>query len=658
MREVSDPTVNYEDYAVPVLLGGTAAATLTQAANNLKLVQTSQVGQANGPVGLDATGKIDASKFSGISGTNAANVQGNFAQPINTTANFVITDYDSFKSYTVSVSAGSFTRNGDTIAFTAPGTAQSVTMTINGRALTIAVQGIQPAKPTLAAVDQAGSAASTAALVLTGSAFAMNTTSANTHLNTDWQVASDANFNSIVTQSLTDATNKTTWTSGNLSLSTTYYARVRYRDNTSTVGDWSNTLVITTKASYVLNSEQAQLAPTVKNTSASFGWAMALSADGNRMVIGATGDKNVNNFGSGCAYVFLRVGSAWSQEAKFEAVPTMVGNNNFGYSVGISSDASRVCVGSPSDSNATPPVGAVHVYLRTGTTWALEQRISDPAPTSTAGSGGDPASYFGSSCMMDYAGTRIIAGAYGNDSGGVNQGRAHVMVRSGVTWSLEQSIACPAGIATDFSVTGAQNLFGRFVAICGDGTRIGVSTLGYVSGSSDMRICIFSRSGSVWSFEQYITFASNNAYLQIAFDGTGTRCAVGRSDETINFSSDGAVYIYSRSGSVWTQEQKLSISVNSTSNNRFGYSIALNSAGNSIAILRPNDNNASYGGALYNYIRSGVTWTLNKKLNGSTMVSQIANAAALSSDGTTAAIGYPSSSVSGTACGSAFIFTY
>jgi hypothetical protein len=72
---------------------------------------------------------------------------------------------------------------------------------------------------------------------------------ASSHATSDWQFASDSGFSNIISSTTNDSTNKTSWSiSGlNLSFNTVYYARVRYKDSTNLVSDWSNTISFTTK---------------------------------------------------------------------------------------------------------------------------------------------------------------------------------------------------------------------------------------------------------------------------------------------------------------------------------------------------------------------------------------------------------------------------
>lgn len=68
----------------------------------------------------------------------------------------------------------------------------------------------------------------------------------DTHLNTDWQLALDANFSVLIQQSLNDTVNKTTWTLNTLLPNRNYYLRVRYRGAVLGLSHWSNPVVFKT----------------------------------------------------------------------------------------------------------------------------------------------------------------------------------------------------------------------------------------------------------------------------------------------------------------------------------------------------------------------------------------------------------------------------
>lgn len=136
-----------------------------------------------------------------------------------------------------------------------------------------------------------------------------------THLSTDWQVATDVNFTNIIDESLNDTTNLTSYTTGNLTVSTVYYVRARYK-STSYTSAYSNAISFTTKA---------QFTPTV-GTQGLKGFGVA-PTDEPFAVLGlaemtGTNDPASNNYGNyihtngsivcWCPKAYYRVGSASS----------------------------------------------------------------------------------------------------------------------------------------------------------------------------------------------------------------------------------------------------------------------------------------------------------------------------------------------------------
>ena len=181
--------------------------------------------------------------------TNKTLIIGPRSVSVSTSANYTIIGYDSNATYTLSAPTGTVTRLGDTITYTAPASAGNAGFSVNGSFVnvTITPAGVQTptnSSPANAATNQSSSVA------LSASAFQWAGQS-TTHLKSDWQVATDSGFTNIVTQSLNDTTNKTSWTTGDLSVSTTYYWRVRYYGANGTTSAWSTATTFTTKAQFV-----------------------------------------------------------------------------------------------------------------------------------------------------------------------------------------------------------------------------------------------------------------------------------------------------------------------------------------------------------------------------------------------------------------------
>src|SRR5205814_707528 len=85
--------------------------------------------------------------------------------------------------------------------------------------------------------------------------------------------------------------------------------------------------------------------------------------------------------GSGAAYVFVRTGTTWSQQAYLKASNTGTGDR-FGTSVAVSGDTvvvgaifedgAAVGVDGDASSNAAANAGAAYVFVRSGTTWSQQ----------------------------------------------------------------------------------------------------------------------------------------------------------------------------------------------------------------------------------------------------------------------------------------------
>lgn len=125
-------------------------------------------------------------------------------------------------------------------------------------------------------------------------------------------------------------------------------------------------------------TQQAYVKPSTGGADAFFGGAVSLSADGNTMAVGALGFAR-----SGAVYLFIRNTESWTQQAVVKASNFDEGDR-FGWSVGLSADASTLVVGSPAEaSNATGvngsqtdnsafASGAAYVFTLSAGTWAQQ----------------------------------------------------------------------------------------------------------------------------------------------------------------------------------------------------------------------------------------------------------------------------------------------
>ena len=330
-----------------------------------------------------------------------------------------------------------------------------------------------------------------------------------------------------------------------------------------------------------------------------FGWSAAISGD--TVVIGApteasnatgvNGNQADNSLNwAGAAYVFVRSGTNWSQQAYLKASNTGA-NDVFGFSVDVSGDtivvggwgeaSNATGVNGNQSNNSIPNSGAAYVFVRSGTNWSQQAYLK----ASNAGA----ADFFGWALALSGDSLVVVAngeasnatGVNGNqsDNSAVNSGAAYVFVRNGTNWS-QQAYLKPSN-------PGSGDNFGMSTAISGDTLIVGA-----------------------WQEDSNATGVNAN--------------------QTNNFATDsGAAYVFVRSGTNWSQQAYLKAS-NTGAGDTFGLSVGvsgdtavvgatfyhhLNGTGggedsNATGVNGDqNNNSAPDSGAVYAFVREGTNWT-------------------------------------------------
>jgi putative cell wall-binding protein len=314
--------------------------------------------------------------------------------------------------------------------------------------------------------------------------------------------------------------------------------------------------------------QQAKLAASDGESGDYFGASVAV--DGDTAVVGAAWADN-----TGVAYVFTRTGTAWSQQAKLTASDGAAGDW-FGHSVDVS--GSSVVAGAPQDGvGANTSQGSAYVFTRSGTTWTEQAKI-----TASDGATDD---FFGHSVAVD--GESVLVGAYGD---AVYSGSAYVFVRSGASWSEQGKLVPSDG-------PGGQH-FGWSVSLDGDTALIGAYRdydLGTYTGSA----YVFTRSGTTWSQQSELHPADgeNDDAFGLTTGLSGDIAVVGAPDDDDGGSRSGSAYVFDRSGGSWTQRQKL-VAGDAAAVDEFGVSVAL-SGGTALVGAPGDDDKGEDSGSAY-----------------------------------------------------------
>lgn len=340
---------------------------------------------------------------------------------------------------------------------------------------------------------------------------------------------------------------------------------------------------------------EAWLKPSVEGERLVYGSAIALSADGETMAVGARGvlfdinvDEDEQERFAGSVYVYARDAFGdWDEQALI--VPfNSEEEDRFGFSVALSADGKRLAIGAPRESAgvsgqdgpftdisaipAADPVvesGAVYTYVRdNGGVWEFESYIKSPFP----GEG----YRFGHSVALSGDGLVLAIGETGeaSDLFGVTDtaafqpeaveetdsgGAVHVYVdgQDGVApWTPNAVIKAPARIEGLTVHTGT--LFGSAVTLTPDGGLLAIGMAGEDSNAT-----------SIDSVET----------------GTGIR------------TESGAVYLHAREAGSWNDDPtyiKTRVEV-PRNGHHFGHSLALSAAGDALAVGAPGHFNDSRG---------------------------------------------------------------
>ena len=363
-----------------------------------------------------------------------------------------------------------------------------------------------------------------------------------------------------------------------------------------------------------------------------FGRSVAVSGD--TIVVGAdredSGTTGVNStpdesaIDAGAAYVFVRSGEAWVQQAYLKPSNTGEGDG-FGRSVAVIGDT--IIVGADREDSSTTGVnsvandeagdsGAVYVFERREGIWTQQAYLK----ASNSGAG----DRFGYSVAIE--GDTLVVGARAEDSGtnGVNteadesasdSGAAYVFVRSEDSW-VEQAYLKGSSLQSDDD-------FGRTVAISSDTVVVGAqgddsASTGINStpliesnaaGRNSGAAYVFVRNEGRWTEEAYL-----KAHNTRQGDGFGIAVAVsagtviaGAYSQNRGEYDSGAAYVFERDDGIWKQRGFLQAG-NRSEDASFGISVALSGDMAVIGAVEE-DGGSSGSGAAYMFVRSDGSWT-------------------------------------------------
>lgn len=409
-----------------------------------------------------------------------------------------------------------------------------------------------------------------------------------------------------------------------------------------------------------------------------FGSAVALSADGKVMAVGATGersnatcpttpscdqaDNSIAN--AGAVYIFSRSNSygLWTLASYLKAGNNRAYDNGryldmgprFGTSLALSADGSTLVVGAPYETSSakgvngdasntqTQGAGAAYVFKAIGSLmphgfsmkWVQEAYIKASNTRPKADYSVDIMGYyvrnpqrFGSSVAVSADGNLVAVGAPGEGS-----------KATGINGDQSDNSIPDAGAVYTYTRSSSSSAAGEM---------------------------------GTWAHQAYLKASNTNSLSgqqfgeSIALSGDGSTLAVGAPQESSgatgvngnqqdqSASSSGAVYVFTQGSQGWSQQAYVKAS-NTTSNDRFGLKLALSADGNTLAVGAQDESASGTGinnppgartlaraGAVYLFTRSNGAWGQQAYLKASNTGQDhwYGSSVALSADGNTLAVG-------------------
>ena len=255
------------------------------------------------------------------------------------------------------------------------------------------------------------------------------------------------------------------------------------------------------------------------------GYSVSISGDGTRI---ATSVPLAGNSNRGIVSVLEWNGNAWAVMGTYISGEDQ--NDNFGTSVSLSQDGSRVAIGTHLNDGGGTNAGHTQIYDWNGSAWVQVGLDID-------GEAANDLSGFSVSLSAD--GSRIAIGAKNNDGSGSNAGHVRVYDWNGTAW-------IQAGLDIDGEAAGDQS--GYSVSLSDDGDRLAIgANTNDGNGSNSGSVRIYQWNGIAWiQSEMDIdgAFSNDQSGSSVSLSGLGNRLAIGAPLNDTNGANAGHVKIY------------------------------------------------------------------------------------------------------------------
>ncbi len=443
-------------------------------------------------------------------------------------------------------------------------------------------------------------------------------------------------------------------------------------------------------------AQQARLLASDGGDNDNFGVTVAL--EGDMALVGAPNNA-VTMGGQGAAYAFTRSGTTWTQQPRLLAVQPAA-DDHFGNAVAISGNTALIGAYQKNFGNGATTIadcGAVYAFTLTAQGWSQVEEFFPPNPAVGGHFGvslavsGDTA-VVGASLGLFQTGTELhsayvferltdweVVRQFGPELGATNDGFGYAVALSGDTVLVgayrADAAAADQGAAFAFVLhdsrhIGQQKLiapdgatfdqFGNAVALDGDTLVIGAQLDDVGANGNQGSAYVFTRNGTTWTFQQKLNApdGATDDWFGRSVTVSGNTAAIGSHQSDIGMTiSQGAVYVFTRQGTTWTFQQKLTANDGARSD-LFGVSVALENDTLVAGAYQASVGTNGLQGAAYVFTRTGATWMFQQKLTANDGAVGDQFGYSVSIDGDTVAVGAFGDTIGGQSQqGSAYIFT-
>jgi hypothetical protein len=372
-------------------------------------------------------------------------------------------------------------------------------------------------------------------------------------------------------------------------------------------------------------TQTAQLKAANTQPKVEFGFALALSADGKTLAVGAP-KQGVDGKNSGGVYLFENKGEKWQQTAHLQGSNTHAGDY-FGFALAFNADATTLAVGSPADDAATKGInnkrraksqnsGAVYLFKKAHSQWQQSAYIK------ASNTGEDD--QFGYALALNTQGNTLAIGApfedsdsLGSETNGEDSGAVYLFESAHGNWSQTEKLKASSTRyqSETGSSLGALDQFGSAVALDGAGITLAIGTPNEdvnIQFLNQQRYDFANKAGAVYVFRRHDQKWHEHDYLTTEHigenEGVGFSLALSADGQTLATGSHQGhtgtdeVHVFKYDTGSWSQVAYLEggaaethIFSETTNSEQLGFSVTLSADGKRLAAGAISENSSAIG---------------------------------------------------------------